>query len=110
MVKNITHIPFLVNKKAMQSFLGKINFLHKFISDYTQIVKLLQEMLKKDMTYKWDKREKDAFTCIKQEIAEAPTLYRPKFRKYLWLYTFASDTSLVSIITQKDDQGNERPI
>jgi len=34
-VKAITQIPFQVNKKAMLSFLGKIIFLHKFISDYT---------------------------------------------------------------------------
>jgi len=34
-VKAITQIPFPVNKKSMQSFLGKINFLHKFISYYT---------------------------------------------------------------------------
>ena len=38
-VITITQIPFPVNKKAMQSFLGKIKFLRKFISDYVQIVK-----------------------------------------------------------------------
>ena len=38
-VRTITQIPFTVNKKDMQSFLGKINFLRKFISDYAQIVK-----------------------------------------------------------------------
>jgi len=35
-VKAIMQIPFPMNKKAMQSFLGKINFLCKFISDYAQ--------------------------------------------------------------------------
>ena len=30
------------NKKAMQSFLGKINFVRKFISDFAEIVKPLQ--------------------------------------------------------------------
>ena len=61
-VKFISRIHFPVNKKVMQSFLGKINFLHKFISDYAQIFKPLQEMIKKYDTYKWDKREKDAFS------------------------------------------------
>ena len=36
------------NKKAMQSFLGKINFVRRFISDFANIVKPLQEMIKKD--------------------------------------------------------------
>jgi len=49
----------------MQYFLGNINFIHKFISNYAYIVKLIKEMVKKDAIYKWDKREKDAFTHIK---------------------------------------------
>lgn len=56
-VKTITQIPFSINKKALHSFLGKNNFLCKFISDYTQIVKPLQDMINKDAIYKWDKRE-----------------------------------------------------
>lgn len=33
-IKTIAQIPFPVNKKAMQFFMGKINFLWKFIFDY----------------------------------------------------------------------------
>ncbi len=46
-VKTITQIPYLVKKKAMQSFLGKINFLRKFISDYAKIFKPIQGMGKR---------------------------------------------------------------
>lgn len=108
--KSITHIPFPVNKKSMWSFLGKINFLHNFIYDNAQIVKPMQEMVKKDEIYKWDKRKKDKFSYIKKSIAEAPTLYSPDFRKYFLLYTFTFDTSLVIVLTPKDDQNNEQPI
>ena len=45
-VQAITQIPYPVDKK---SFLGKINFLRKFISDYAQIVKPMQDMIKKDV-------------------------------------------------------------
>lgn len=41
MVTTITQIPFPVNMKSMQSFLGKINFLCKFISNYAKIVKAI---------------------------------------------------------------------
>lgn len=109
-VKTITQTPFLVNKKVMKSFLGKINFLRKFISDYIKKVKPLPEMIKKYSIYKWDTREKDAFDRINQAITKSPTLYDPKFSKYFLLYTFAFDTSLAMILTQKDDQDNERPI
>ena len=35
-------------KEAMQSLLGKINFARRFNSDFAEIVKPLQEMIKKD--------------------------------------------------------------
>lgn len=61
----ITQIPHPVNKKAIQAFLGKINFLQNFTSDYAQIVKPIQDMIKKDAFYSWGKKEKDEFSHIK---------------------------------------------
>lgn len=91
----------------MQS-LGKIYFLWKFISDYAQMVKLMQDMIKKDAVYSWGKREKYAFTPIKKAISEAPTLYNLEFKKYFLLYTFAFDNSLTAVFTQKDEMNDER--
>lgn len=64
-VQTITQIPQPANKKEIQSFLGKINFLRKFILDYEQIVKPMQAMIKKDAVYSWGKRENYVFTHIK---------------------------------------------
>lgn len=61
-IKAISQIPFPVNKKAMQSFLWKINFLCQFISNYDQTAKPLQEMINKDATCKWDKSKEDSFS------------------------------------------------
>ena len=46
------------NKRVMQSFLGKINFVRRFISDFAEIVKPLQEMIKKYSNFKWTKERK----------------------------------------------------
>ena len=40
-------IVFPHNKKAMQSFVGKINFVRRLIYYFAKIVKPLQEMIKK---------------------------------------------------------------
>ena len=45
-------------KKAMQSFLGKINFMRRFISNFAEIVKPLQEMIKKIITSSGQRRGK----------------------------------------------------
>ena len=49
------------NKKTMQSFLGKINFVRRFIYDFTEIVKPPQEMIKKYFNFKWRKERREEF-------------------------------------------------
>ena len=51
-VEAIKAIVLLHNKNAMQSFLGEINFVRRFISKFVEIVKPLQEMIKKDSNVK----------------------------------------------------------
>ena len=34
------------NKKSMQSFMGKINFVHRFIPSFAKMIKPLQDMIK----------------------------------------------------------------
>jgi len=89
--KAITQSLFLMNKKTMQYFLGKINFLRNLISNYAHIVKYLKDMINKDATYKWDKREKDSFAQTEQAIANTPTLFSPNYEKYFMFYTFSLD-------------------
>ena len=87
------------NKRAIQYFLGKINFVRRFISDFMEIVKPLQEMIKKDFNFKWTKERREAFEKIKEAIVEAPTLRSPNFENEIILYTFSSDHSIVVVLT-----------
>ena len=44
---------------------------------------------------------------IKEAIAEAPTLWSPNFDNEFILYTFAYDHSIVVVLTQKNEEGEE---
>ena len=83
----------------MQYFMGTINFVQRFVPDFAQIVKPLQQMVKKSVQFKWTDIEKCAFNKIKEAIAHAPSLKSPDFEKYFILYTFASDNSLAIVLT-----------
>ena len=83
----------------MQSFFGKINCIRRFISDFVEISRRFQEMIKKDVDYKWTKESNDAFIKIKEAIVEAHTLQRPDFEKDFILYTFDSDHSITYVLT-----------
>ena len=95
------------NKKTMQYFLGKINFVRRFISDFTEIVKPLQEMIKKDFNFKWTRERWEAFEKIKETILEAPTLWSPNFDNEFILYTFPFDHSIAIVLTQKNKEGED---
>ena len=90
-IKAIEQIPLPHNKKGMQSFIGTINFVWIFVPNFAQIVKPLQQMVKKNAQFKWTDIEKNAFSKIKTAISHAPSLKSPDFDKDFILYTFASD-------------------
>ena len=95
----ISNIPFPSTKRAMESFMGKINFVRRFVPSFSEIVRLLQNMIKKDSNFSWGDKERESFIRIREAIAEAPTLVSPDFRKDFILYTFTSDISYTVVLT-----------
>jgi hypothetical protein len=96
-IKGIVQLPLPHNKKSMQSFFRKINFVRKFNPNFVETIKPLQNIIQKDVDFKWDDEWKEAFSNIKTVISQSPMFRSPDFNKDLFLYTFTSDQSLVSI-------------
>ena len=94
----------------MQSFLGHINFVKRFVPDFSRIVSPLQEMIKKNSNFKWGQDEHEAFNLIKQAIVNAPSVETPIFSDPFILYTFSFDRSYVAILTQANQEKAEAPI
>ena len=42
----------------MQSFFGQINFVKRFVPDFSQVIFPLQQMIKKGAVFKWGYHEK----------------------------------------------------
>jgi hypothetical protein len=47
----ITKLPPPTSKKSVQSFLGQINFVRRFIPGFSEMVKPLHNLIKKDTQY-----------------------------------------------------------
>ena len=86
-IEVISQIPLPHNKKGMQLFMGTINFVRRFVPDFAQIVKPLQQMAKQSVQFKWTYSEKVSFNDIKAAIAHAHSLRSPNFEKDFILYT-----------------------
>jgi hypothetical protein len=91
-VATIQQIGLPIYKKEIQSFLGKVNFLRRFITNFVEVVKYINNMLKKDNTFQWFKKAKQSFVSIKQALSEAPVLVSPNFDKDFMIFSFASES------------------
>jgi hypothetical protein len=109
-VKVIDTINIPRNKKEIQSFLGKIIFLRRFIPNFTEIVKLITYMLKKHREVKWTTESKASFERVKKSIGKAPVLASRDYTKELLIFSFAFEHTITTILLQKNDEGFEKPI
>jgi hypothetical protein len=109
-VEGILKIDTPRSKKEVQSFLGKVNFLRRFIPNLAEIIKHITCMLRKGNEIKWNPEAKKSFEDIKVALTKAPVLASPDFTKYFLLFSFASEHTIVGVLLQKDEQDFEKPI
>jgi hypothetical protein len=77
-------------KKKVQSLLGKVNFLRRFIPNLVEIINHITNMLRKGSEIKWTHEAKKSFEDIKVALTKAPMLASPNFAKEFILFSFAS--------------------
>ena len=98
------------NIKELLSFLGKINFLGRFISNLAELIRELNNMLRKDSALKWIVEAKYSFEANKQAITKTLVLISLDFQKDFIIFPFASKHTIAAVLLQKNDQGYEQPI
>ena len=54
--------------KELQSFIGKINFLRRFIPNLVELLRNITNMLKKEQGVKWTLEAKKSFELVKQVL------------------------------------------
>ncbi|KAH9291168.1 hypothetical protein KI387_043635, partial [Taxus chinensis] len=109
-IEAISQLSLPHHKKALQSFLGKINFVRRFVPDFAALVKPLTAMLRKEKTFSWTSEGREGFEAIKTAISQAPTLANPNFDKDFTMYALAGAETISAILTQVNDENIEQPI
>jgi hypothetical protein len=98
------------SKKEVQSFLGKINFLRRFVSNFAELVKHITTLLRKGNEVKWIAEPRESFVQIKKDLTEAPMLISPDYSKDFLIFSFASFDTVATILLQKNVEGMEQTI
>ncbi|KAI5328000.1 hypothetical protein L3X38_027396 [Prunus dulcis] len=100
------------NKTELQSLLGKINFLRRFISNSVGKIQPFSSLLrlKQEQTFKWEEQHQQAFEEIKFYLSNPPVLSPPKRGRPLKLYVSASGLSIRSLLVQDNKKGKEQAV
>jgi hypothetical protein len=108
-MKAIDEVVPPTNLKELQSLLGKINFVRRFISNLSQKVLPFSPLLKlkKDQKFVWGDEQQKAFDEIKRYMKEPPVLVPPQLNKPFKLYV-AADTQTIGSALIQEFGGKER--
>jgi ribonuclease HI len=86
------------SKKEVQAFLGKINFLRIFVSNFVELVKHITTMLRKGNEVRWTVEPQASFDRIKKALTEAPVLISPDYSKDFLIFSFASWDTVAAVL------------
>jgi hypothetical protein len=86
------------SKKEVQAFLGKINFLRRFVSNFSELVKHITTVLRKGNEVRWTAEPRASFDRIKKALTEAPVLISPNYSKEFLIFSFASFDIVAAVL------------
>ena len=94
--------PTPTNIKELQSFLGSVNYLSKFILYLSGYRQPLQELLKKENEYCWMSVHEEAFKKLKSMIVKDMTLKYFDPSLPIYIETDASKKGIGVVLMQHD--------
>ena len=92
--------------KDLQKFLGKVNYLRRFITNlfrkiipFTPILKL-----KDESEFTWGAKQQEAFEKIKEYLSTPPVLRAPRRGVPFKIYIAAKEKIIGAVLTQEDKE------
>ncbi|PKI72102.1 hypothetical protein CRG98_007489, partial [Punica granatum] len=110
-VKAIMELPPLSTVRKVRSFLGRLNYIARFIANLTDKCQPLFRLLRKNAAVEWDDECQKAFDTVKAYLVQPPVLVPPYPNRPLILYLTIRRQSIGCMLGQKDDSSHtERAI
>ena len=97
----IEKLPPPLNVKGVRSFLGHAGFYKRFIKEFSKIIKLLSNLLNKDLVFKFDEECSVTFQTLKHKLTTAPIMIAPDWSKEFELMRDASDYAVGAVLGQR---------
>ncbi|XP_045537629.1 uncharacterized protein K02A2.6-like [Papilio machaon] len=100
-LRAITDMPPPKDRPSLERFLGMVNYLSKYIPNYSEEVYPLRCLLKKDSVWCWDRVHEAAVTRVKRLLSGAPVLALYETRAPVLVSVDASARALGAVLLQR---------
>ena len=100
-IKGVSDWPTPKKLKDVQAFMGFANFYRRFIKDFSEIARPMNNLTKKNTTWEWGEKQEKAFQYLKLRFTEAPVLKMPDPNKPYKLECDASNFATRVILSQQ---------
>jgi hypothetical protein len=98
----------LKSVKQVRSTLGVYGYHQAFIPGYANIIRPLNDLLKKDTPFEWKPEHTEAMDQLAYAVSINPVLRRPDYEKPFFLEVDASQYATGAVLCQKDEQNRMR--
>ena len=103
-IEAIEKLPQPSSVKGIRSFLGHARFYRRFIKDFSQIAKLLSNLLVQGIPFEFDSQCLHAFSVLKDKLISAPIVVAPDWSFPFELMCDASDFAIGAVLGQKREK------
>ncbi|KAF8761059.1 hypothetical protein RHS01_00629 [Rhizoctonia solani] len=109
-VEAVTSWPQPRTVKQVQAFLGFVNYLRRFIPNFSSVARPLHNLTKKETPWSWGGPEEAAFQELKTLVTQSPVLIHSNPELPYYLETDASGVAMGAILSQRGPDNRLHPI
>ncbi|KAF8753893.1 hypothetical protein RHS01_06639, partial [Rhizoctonia solani] len=109
-IKAVTSWPTPKTVKQVQAFLGFVNYLRRFIPNFSLVARPLHNLTRKETPWSWGNQEEEAFQELKSLVTKSPVLIHSKPKLPYYLETDASGVAMGAILSQQGPDNRLHPI
>ncbi|QRW22411.1 Retrotransposable element Tf2 protein [Rhizoctonia solani] len=109
-IEAVTSWPTPKTVKQVQAFLGFVNYLRRFIPNFSLVARSLHNLTKKESLWSWGNSEEAAFQELKALVTKSPVLIHSNPELPYYLETDASGVAMGAILSQQGEDNHLHPV